>query len=105
MDKYKKAIFINPNSYYAYCNLGYYYGVQGMHDEAIVAFKKAISINPNNAYSYYSLAVALEYKKQYLLAKREIIKYFEVIKNDPSQKDIKTFESANSMFKRLENKF
>ena len=37
-----------PNSYFAYNNLGVLYDKQGRYDEAIAAFESASRIDPNN---------------------------------------------------------
>ena len=56
--EYRRVTEIQPNSYFAYNNLGVLYDKQGRYDEAIAAFDSASRIDPNNAGAKNNLATA-----------------------------------------------
>lgn len=58
IDKFKKAIEINPQHAIAYYNWGLALNDLGMFDKAIEPFKKAIEIDPQNANILYYLGIA-----------------------------------------------
>jgi adenylate cyclase len=57
----KISISINPQSDFAYANLGHLYLLQRRHDEALVAGKKSVDLNPNGDYNMVLLAMTLMY--------------------------------------------
>ena len=57
----KKSISLNPQSDFAYANLGHLYLMQKRHDEALVAGKKSVDLNPNGDYNMVLLAMTLMY--------------------------------------------
>ena len=57
----KKSISLNPQSDFAYANLGHLYLMQERHDEALVAGKKSVDLNPNGDYNMVLLAMTLMY--------------------------------------------
>ena len=57
----KISISLNPQSDFAYANLGHLYLMQRRHDEALVAGKKSVDLNPNGDYNMVLLAMTLMY--------------------------------------------
>ncbi|NEQ37163.1 MAG: tetratricopeptide repeat protein [Okeania sp. SIO3I5] len=55
---YRQAIKLNPNSAWAYHNLGETLSKLQKWDEAIAAYQEAIKLNPKSASFYYNLAEA-----------------------------------------------
>ena len=57
----QKAVSLNPQSDFAYANLGHLYLMQERHDEAVVAGDKSVALNPNGDYNMVLLAMTLMY--------------------------------------------
>ena len=60
--EYRKAILIDPNHYFAHCNLGVALKKKGDLDGAITSYKRAISIDPNHSSAHYNLGAVLAEK-------------------------------------------
>jgi adenylate cyclase len=61
----KKAISLNPQSDFAYANLGHLYLVQERHDEAVAAGEKSVTLNPNGDYNMALLGITFNYVRRY----------------------------------------
>jgi tetratricopeptide (TPR) repeat protein len=52
---YQRAIILNPNSHWSYCNLGRIFNGLGKTEKAINCFQRAIEVEPNLGLGYYYL--------------------------------------------------
>ena len=61
----KKAVSLNPQSDFAYANLGHLYLMQERHDEAVAAGEKAVALNPNGDFNMVLLGITFNYVRRY----------------------------------------
>jgi len=78
IEAYSKAIEINPNYSYAYCDRGVMYQQLGKNDLAIDDYNKAILVDDKNIYAYYNRA------SQYSDKQKAMEEYNKVISINPN---------------------
>jgi len=78
IEKYQKALEIDPDYVDAYCNLGNVLDEQKKYFEAITEYKKALAINPNAASAYCNWGVTLSKQLQYSNAIKKYIKAIQI---------------------------
>jgi adenylate cyclase len=61
----RKGISLNPQSDFAYANLGHLYLMQERHDEAVVAGEKSVALNPNGDFNMTLLGITFNYVRRY----------------------------------------
>ena len=99
IEKYSKAIILNPKDEHAYIKIGYSYWVIRNYKNAILNYSKAIELNPKNGHAYFNRAYAYADMKDY---KKELADYSKVIELYP--KHYKAyFNRANRYQDLLEN--
>jgi len=84
IEKYERAIKIDPNYVVAYSNWGVILGKQENFEEAIKKFEKVIEIDPNNVVAYSNWGAVLGKQGNF---KKAIEKYERAIKIDPNYAD------------------
>jgi protein O-GlcNAc transferase len=60
IERYRKALALNPDCAEAHNNLGNILKLQGRQEDAVACFQKAIAINPDYALAHANLGVALK---------------------------------------------
>lgn len=80
---FAQSINADPSFPDAYNSLGIYLLLSQSYDEAFDAFYSAIELSDKVQYSYLHRAIGLYQVKRYLLASRDINKFYEMDKTDP----------------------
>jgi tetratricopeptide (TPR) repeat protein len=77
-EQYKKAIFLDPNFYTSYANLGILYKTMGRYDEAEQSFQKSINIDSTYVKSYSDLGSFYNHTRQYSKAEEQFNKAIQL---------------------------
>lgn len=81
--QFKKAVQIDDKFVYAWDNLGISYRYLGKYDDAIDAYKKSIAIDSLNRTSLMNIAVAYNYKKDFVNSEKWYSAFKEAFPSDP----------------------
>lgn len=76
--EFKKILIIEPNLTFAKNRLGLALTYDGQYDAAITQFETLTKISPSNATFHSNLAFVYKEKKEYVKAKQELIKAYEL---------------------------
>ena len=82
LQKYQRALEVDPRQVRAHYRLGQYYREQRKYQDAAAALKKAVEIDPKFAPAYVELGEVWFRAKQYAAAKENYRKYVELRGND-----------------------
>ncbi len=83
INKFKKAIEIDPNFAFAWDNLGISYRNTNQYEKAIGAYEKSLEINPKGKMPLINIAVTYNLKKEYKEAVKYYQKYTSLYPDDP----------------------
>ncbi|MFH1776966.1 MAG: DUF2723 domain-containing protein [Candidatus Omnitrophota bacterium] len=101
----KNALYVNPDSYTAYFNLGGIFFQKGMLKRAVSNYKKAIFLNKTFAPAYFALGECLYFQAKYHAA---IKQYKNALSAQPSktrgQDFIKIYYALSRTYSTLGNK-
>ena len=98
-EAYLKAIELDPEDDDAYCEVSYFFSVEGKNYEAIKYLKKAMEINENNFDACEYLAVQYEVICDY----KNSLKQFEICKRLAiEQNEVRNYDKIMSKIKELQ---
>jgi len=83
IQKFKKAIEIDPNFAFSWDNLGVCYRKSNQYEEAIDAYKKSLEINPEGRMPLMNIAVTYNLKKEFEEAIVYYNKFISIYSEDP----------------------
>ncbi|MEN8185712.1 MAG: tetratricopeptide repeat protein [Bacteroidota bacterium] len=83
INKFTKAIEIDPNFAFAWDNLGISYRNTNQYEKAIDAYERSLEINPKGKMPLINIAVTYNLTKEYKKAIKYYQKYTSLYPNDP----------------------
>ncbi len=83
IEKFSKAINIDPKFAFAWDNLGVSYRKTNQYQKAIEAYKKSLEINPQGRMPLMNIALAYNLKKEYKEAIKYYRKFIDIYPEDP----------------------
>lgn len=81
IEKYTRAIELDPGHFKAYFNRGFAYDKIREFEKAVQDYTRALKIDPNNAYAYYNRGIAYDRAGQWNSAIEDFTKAIQILPN------------------------